>query len=129
LPADGTGPLELLFFLKYNLPASNILTTGKLLIEIFPQIAYPPAANGVLKCFFFMTVPSTSCTWINDHSDRTVIILYTPRDYNFKESEIPITITTVGADPGFKEGITLPPLVQRWIFHVHMFTPDTATIP
>jgi hypothetical protein len=76
-----------------------------------------------------MTVPSASCEWINTHPDRTVIILHTPRDYNFKESEIPITITTEGADPGFNEGITIPPLVMRWIFHVHMFNDDSATLP
>lgn len=68
------------------------------MIEIFPQIEYPDEAiYGVIKCFFFATVPARECTYNNDHDDRTLITVYTPLNYDFKESEIPITITTEGA--------------------------------
>lgn len=53
---------------------------------------------GVVKCYFFATVPARSCTYDNSkHENRTVITVHTPLNYDFKESEIPITILTEGA--------------------------------
>lgn len=46
----------------------------------------------------------------------------TPLDYSFKESEIPLTITTSGAKPGQRTGITLDKMVKRYMFHIHMLT-------
>lgn len=37
-----TGPLELTFFLNYNLPQTNVLTTGVMYLKIYPQIPKPP---------------------------------------------------------------------------------------
>ena len=45
------------------------------------------------------------------YTDRTVVIVFTPVNYGFKESEIPIIITTEGPATGYKSGITLPALV------------------
>ena len=64
VPVSGTGPLELTFFLNYNLPQTNVLTSGKFLLKIYPQIPLPPPlVNGVLKCYFFNTIPAQSCIW------------------------------------------------------------------
>jgi hypothetical protein len=47
----------------------------------------------------------------NTNPTKTVLTIYTPADYTFKESEIPITITTVGAAPGQSVGIPVPSIV------------------
>lgn len=54
------------------------MTTGKIRIDIFPRIPYPPAHNGVLKCYFYMTVAADSCVYTDTASDRTVIYITTP---------------------------------------------------
>jgi hypothetical protein len=65
-----------------------------------------------------MDVPAKSCNWDNQYDDKTQITILTPNQHNFKESEIPITITTEGMD---NEGITLPNLAQRMLFHIYMY--------
>lgn len=40
-----------------------------------------------------------------------MVHIYTPQNYHFKESEIPIIVTTEGATPPYNEGIKLPKLV------------------
>ena len=40
--------------------------------------------------------------------------MYTPLNYDFKESEIPITITTEGAKKGFFDGISISCLKTRY---------------
>lgn len=59
-----TGPLELTFFLNYQLPQTNVLTEGKFIMKIYPRIAQPnPLTNGVLKCYFFNNIPAKTCIW------------------------------------------------------------------
>lgn len=41
LPVDSTGPLEMTFFLNYELPPSDDVPNGTLEITIFPQIPEP----------------------------------------------------------------------------------------
>ena len=45
----------------------------------------------------------------------------TPDFHGFKENEIPITCTTEGAAPGYSSGLTLDPLIKRYLIHIHMF--------
>ncbi|KAL4456526.1 hypothetical protein ABPG74_000633 [Tetrahymena malaccensis] len=112
LSACQSGPLEITLFLKNPLPQTNVGTVGKIIIEIFPQLPSPPVQNGIFTCYFFATIPSSKCTYDTSKTDRTIITVYTPLDQGFHESEIPITITTVGPLPGYDAGIQLPKLVQ-----------------
>lgn len=45
----------------------------------------------------------------------------TPEDYSYKESEIPITITTDSPLATGTKGLKLFPLIKRYLFHIHMF--------
>lgn len=54
--------------------------------------------------------------------------MYTPDNYDFKESEIPITITTDGPESGINAGICLEPLPKRYTFEVHMWDKE-ASLP
>ena len=38
VPVSGTGPLELTFFLNHELSQTNVLTEGKFILRIYPQI-------------------------------------------------------------------------------------------
>ena len=74
VPVASTGPLELTFFLNYELPQTNVLTDGYFYLKIYPQIPKPPELiNGVLKCFFFNDIPAETCTW--DVTDPTLTLL------------------------------------------------------
>ena len=131
VPVSGTGPLELTFFLNYELPQTNVLTEGKFVLKIFPQIPLPDQAiNGVLKCFFFNTIPATSCLWdtVTDAA-YTLVTLTTPLTSNFQYSEIPITITTEGAVNSSKIGITIADIVTRYRFELQAYKQDNSTIP
>ncbi len=83
----------------------------------------------MVKCYYFEDIPSAndcgSVAPASQHwlvlADRTVITIYTPVDYTFKESEIPITITTEGASSEAFQGITLDPLIQRYMFHIYTY--------
>ena len=55
------------------------------------------------------------------HAYKTIIYMTTPEEFTFKESEIPLTITTKAPHDGYKAGITLDPLIKRYLFHMHMF--------
>jgi hypothetical protein len=78
VPVSGTGPLELTFFLNYPLPQTNVLTYGKFIVYIYPQIPLPPPLiNGVLKCYFFNTIPAQTCIW-----DTTTSATYTKLTIN-----------------------------------------------
>ena len=57
-----TGPLELLYFLNYELSETAGTTYGRFVIEIFPKIAKPNVAiNGELRCYFFGNIDASSC--------------------------------------------------------------------
>ena len=118
VPVSGTGPLELTFFLNYELPQTNVLTFGKFVVKIYPQIPLPPpSVNGVLKCYFYNTFPAQTCTWDTTTSgDYTLVTINTPLTMNYQYSEIPITITTEGAITSSKIGITIADIVTRYRF-------------
>ena len=119
LQAGQTGPLELTLFLKTNLQKTNVGTYSQFRIDIYPGLI--PATSGVPACFFFQNVPAVSCSITNSpNNDTTVIKLTTPADYSFQQSEIPITITNVGQTSG-SSGLTLVPLVKRYLFHIHIW--------
>lgn len=88
VPVSGTGPLELTFFLNYDLPQTNVLTYGKFQLKIFPQIPLPPPLiNGVLKCYFFNTIPAQTCTWDTSTSaSYTLVTINTPLIQDFQYS-------------------------------------------
>jgi len=53
LPVGKTGPLEITLALRNNLPKTNVLTFGKIVIDITPSIPVPNVSkNGVVKCYF-----------------------------------------------------------------------------
>jgi hypothetical protein len=87
VPAGGTGPLEMTFFLNYNLYQTNVLTNGTITCSIFPQIPLPPVnINGIVKCFFFGTVQASRCIYDVSQPDRTVIEIGTPSTKDFQYS-------------------------------------------
>jgi hypothetical protein len=88
VPVSGTGPLELTFFLNYDLPQTNVLTWGKFVLKIYPQIPLPPPLiNGILKCYFFNTIPAQTCTWdTTTDPSYTLVTINTPLDNNFQYS-------------------------------------------
>ena len=120
-----TGPLELLYFLRYELPETAGTTYGRFVIEIYPKIAKPdPAINGEIRCYFFGNIDASSCVFDDQtYEEKTVITMYTPELRTFRASEIPLTVTTSGIDNQMK-GITLVDLEQRYKFHIAMYRQD-----
>ncbi len=79
LPVDSTGPLELTFFLNYELPESGSLQNGTVSVIISPQIVQPdPDINGVLKCYFKGSYQAANCTFDNSNPLKTTITLISP---------------------------------------------------
>ncbi|KAL4505213.1 hypothetical protein ABPG72_016280 [Tetrahymena utriculariae] len=127
LKAGQSGPLESTFFLKHNLPATNYKSVGKVVINIFPKIPAPSINYGIIKCYFYGNILASNCKYDDTtYADRTQITIYTPEDFNYQNSEIPITVTTEGAKPGYTDGIPLDPLVQRYLFHYYFYNSDAA---
>ncbi len=83
-----TGPLELTFFLNYQLPQTNVLTEGKFIMKIYPRIAQPdPLVNGVLKCYFLNNIPAKTCIWNDAESvSYTKVTITTPETVAFQYS-------------------------------------------
>jgi hypothetical protein len=100
LPVGQTGPLEITLALRNNLPKTNVLTHGKIVIDITPHIPYPNIIkNGVHKCYFYGNIPAKNCTYdVDTNVTPTVthIVAFTPVDFNFQSSEIPFMVTTEG---------------------------------
>lgn len=95
LPVGKTGPLEIVLFLQNNLPKTNVLTYGKIVMQITPNIPAPIVSlNGVAKCYFYRNTPAANCTFDSSDPTMTVVTIFTPVDFNFQQSEIPLTITT-----------------------------------
>ncbi|KAL4438750.1 hypothetical protein ABPG74_013423 [Tetrahymena malaccensis] len=116
------GPIEILLFLNVQLPPTTSLTVGKIVITITPQVQQPVTQqNGILKCLFYERVMATSCVLNNSQSGKTIITVYTPSNYSFFQSEIPLIITTEGAIP---EGILVNTILQRYEFTVKTFNSD-----
>ena len=127
---DKTGPLELTFFLNYELPQTNVLTDGIFYLKIYPQIPKPPELiNGVLKCFFYNDIPAKTCTWDNTVSSYTKVTINTPETAAFQYSEIPLTITTEGAVNDSMIGITIADVVTRYRFELEAYTQDNSSTP
>jgi hypothetical protein len=118
LPVGQTGPLEIVLFLQNNLPQTNVLTYGKIVMDIKPNIPAPIVSlNGVPKCYFYQNIPAANCTF-DSASDplKTTVTIFTPVNFNFRESEVPLTITTEGYQQPFNQGITIDTLVKRYFF-------------
>lgn len=124
LPVGQTGPLEIVLFLQNNLPQTNVLTYGKIVMDIKPNIPAPIVSlNGVPKCYFYQNIPAANCTF-DSASDplKTTVTIFTPVNFNFRESEVPLTITTEGYQQPFNQGITIDTLVKRYFFEIQFYT-------
>lgn len=118
------------FFLNYKLPQTNVLTHATLYVKIYPQIPTPPiGTNGVVKCYFFNTVPATTCTWDVSNSLYTLLTIRTPLESFYQYSEIPLTVTTEGATSTNYIGITIDSLVQRYRFELEFYKMTNLTTP
>ena len=64
LPVGETGPLEITLGLRNNLPQTNVLTYGKFIITIVPNLPKPDVnLNGVPKCYFYGNIEAKNCTY------------------------------------------------------------------
>ena len=123
LPVAKTGPIEIILFLRNNLPKTNVLTYGQIVINITPNIPAPViGTNGVPKCYFYSNIPATNCTFDSSDPLKTVVTIFTPTDYNFQQSEIPLTITTEGFTLPENQGITIDTLVKRYFFEIQFYS-------
>jgi hypothetical protein len=117
LPVGKTGPIEIVLFLRNNLPKTNVGTYGKIVIDITPNIPEPIVnLNGVPKCYFYYSTPATNCTFDSTNPAKTVVTIFTPTDFNFQQSEVPLSITTEGFLQPENQGITIDTLVKRYFF-------------
>ena len=97
LPVGMTGPIEIVLFLRNNLPQTNVLTYGQIVIQITPNIPAPLVnLNGIPKCYFYSNIPAANCTFNSTDPTQTVVTIFTPINFNFQQSEVPLTITTEG---------------------------------
>lgn len=126
---DETGPLEILLFNRYLMSETAGTTYGRIVIEIYPLIPKPVfATHGEVKCFFFGNVDASSCVYDDfTYREKTVITMYTPLLRVFKESEIPITITTSGINND-KKGIRLWDQQMQYKFHIEFYR-ETRLFP
>lgn len=123
LPVGKTGPIEIVLFLRNNLPKTNVLTYGQIVIDITPNIPAPIVAlNGVPKCYFYYDIPAANCTFNSSDPKKTVVTIFTPVDFNFQQSEIPLTITTEGYQQPENQGITIDTLVKRYFFEIQFYS-------
>ena len=87
LPVGKTGPLEITLGLGNNLPQTNVLTYGKFIIKITPNLPLPDVnINGVPKCYFYGDIEAKNCTYVDTDPTQTVITAFTPVDFNFQSS-------------------------------------------
>lgn len=87
LPVAKTGPIELVLFLRNDLPKTNVQSWGKIVIDIYPNIPPPIVSkNGVPKCYFYYNIPATNCTFDSTDPTKTVVSIFTPLDFNFQQS-------------------------------------------
>jgi len=88
LPVGQTGPIEIVLGLINNLPKTNVLTWGKVVIKITPNLPLPdPALSGVPACYFYGDIPTASaCTVDATDPNFTLITAFTPKDFNFQSS-------------------------------------------
>ena len=76
--------------MRQNLPKTNVLTYGKIVIDITPHIPIPNISiNGIPKCYFYGNIEAKNCTYTVDMNVTptvTHVIAYTPEDFNFQSS-------------------------------------------
>ena len=95
LPVGKTGPLEITLGLRNNLPKTNVLTYGKFIIKITPNLPLPDVnINGVPKCYFYGDIEAKNCSYDDSNAAYTLVTVFTPIDFNFQSSEIPFMVTT-----------------------------------
>jgi len=87
--------------LKVELPKTDGVTDGKIVVEITPQQTQIPdptsLGNGVKKVKFFGTVDAGFFSFDNSaNPPKSILTIKTPTTQSFKESEVPITFTTEG---------------------------------
>lgn len=86
LPVDSTGPLEMRFFLNYELPPSEDVENGTLELSIFPKIPKPdPDTKGSVKCFWAGYYEG-NCTYDDSLADRTIVTITSPPHDAYKYS-------------------------------------------
>lgn len=123
LPVGQTGPLEIVLFMQNNLPQTNVLTFGKIVMQITPNIPAPIVSlNGVPKCYFYKDIPAVNCTFDSSDPLQTIVTIFTPANFNFQQSEVPLTITTEGYQQPFNQGITIDTLVKRYFFKIQFYS-------
>lgn len=87
LPVGKTGPLEITLGLMNNLPKTNVLTYGKIVMQIIPNLPLPNVnTNGVPKCYFYGNIEAKNCTYNATNPSYTEVIAFTPVDFNFQSS-------------------------------------------
>lgn len=87
LPVGDTGALELTFFLNYELPPSQSIQNGTMIVQFTPPIPTPdPDIYGVVKCFFKGILQSPNCTYDNSDSTKTVVTMLSPPYDSFQYS-------------------------------------------
>lgn len=129
LKAGERGHLELTYFLRQELPATNSGFEGEFKVECRPQIPLPPASRTFI-IYFYGNIPAQYYKMYNAapaNSSFTLFHFKTPQLRTFHESEIPITITTKG-DSLNQNGLDLPTIIQRYVFHIEIFK-NLATEP
>ena len=72
LKAGQTGPIELTFFLSQMIPSG----TGRIRVGVMPPL---PTPAGVLKCYYFSTIPATCDVFST--AEETYFEITPPRDY------------------------------------------------
>ena len=79
LPVGKTGPLEITLGLTHNLPKTNVLTYGKFIIKITPNLPKPDVnTNGVPKCYFYGDIEAKNCTYDDSNAAYSLITVFTP---------------------------------------------------
>ena len=122
LPVAKTGPLEFTLFLNYELPESQNIENGSMIIQFTPRIAKPdPVTYGKVKCYFKATMQAAQCIYDDSDMTKTKITIVSPPYEEFQYSEIPIIITTEGGTDEENLGLTISPVVERYKFEVDFF--------
>ena len=112
LPVSQTGPLEFTLFLNYELPESQNIENGSMIINFTPKIATPnPGIYGKVKCYFKATMQAAQCNYDNTDPLKTKVTIVSPPYTEFQYSEIPIIITTEGGIDEDHLGLTISNIV------------------
>ena len=79
LPVGKTGPLEFTLFLNYELPESQNIENGSIIIQFTPPIRKPnPDIYGKVKCYFKATMQAAQCDYDDSDPLKTKIRIVSP---------------------------------------------------